>query len=43
MKLKRNQAISREDFCKISRFRLIQMEIEKKELEIKQQKQNKRK
>ena len=38
MKLQKNKAISREDFCKISRFRLIQMEIEKKELEIQQQK-----
>ena len=43
MPKKNHKAISREDFCKISRFRLIQIEIEKKELEIKQQKQNKRK
>lgn len=38
MTKKNHKAISREDFCKISRFRLIQMEIAKKELEIQQQK-----
>ena len=42
MKLSKNKEISKSDFCKISRFRLIQMEIAKMEAYLKT-KQNKRK